>query len=173
MGAGGFTLSAAYAKENNFTYVDIDPQIKKIVEKDFISKVNGTFISADARSFLRENKKLYDVIVSDVYSNAITVPAELLTAEHIANIKRNLKIHGLAVFNIIANPYLEDRYSKHVDSTIRSVFKNCFTVPLNYTNEFTNVEYICKNDPNERDKTIYTDDKNSTSLEFFSASKHP
>ena len=46
LGAGGFTLSAEEAHSNYFTYVDIDPKIKSIVEKNFLEKIWMTVLKA-------------------------------------------------------------------------------------------------------------------------------
>ena len=129
IGSGGFTLSATGAHDNNFDYLDIDAKIKKIVKDNFLPNIIGNFIPEDARTYLSKKNKIYDVIVSDVYSNANTIPPELLTMEYFASLRNNLTKNGIAIFNIIINPTLDDPYSKHVDSTIRAIFKNCMVIP--------------------------------------------
>lgn len=166
IGAGGFTLSAEKVNNNNFTYVDIDPKIKQVVARNFLSQINGKFVAADARIFLNNNNNKYDVIVSDAYSNVDTIPTELITLEHFNNIKKHLVANGLAIFNIVAKPFLADRYSKHLDSTIRNVFTNCMVIPKTYSNELTNIIYICKISNNESDKTIYSDNKNTATIDY-------
>lgn len=166
LGAGGFTLSAEKTYNNHFTYVDIDPKIKAIVEKHFLPKINGKFVAQDARFYLTKHLKQYDVIVSDVYNNALSIPTALLTSEYFVNIKNALKHDGLAIFNIIANPLLNDTYSKRVDSTIRSVFGNCLSIPIRYSNNLTNIIYVCHPSKNSHDKTIYTDNNNTADLDF-------
>lgn len=173
LGAGGFTLSAENTHNNYFTYVDIDAKIKTIVTQNFLAKINGQFIAEDARTYVRNNKLPYDVIVSDVYSSITEIPAELLTKEHFANIKKNIVSGGYAIFNIIANPFFADNYSKRVDSTLRYVFKNCVAIPLKYANEMTNIIYICKIAATEKDTNIYADEKNTIDLDLFTKStKH-
>lgn len=167
LGAGGFTLSAANTYGNAFTYVDIDEHIKSVVEKNFLHPVSGTFVPEDARVYLNQNHKLFDVIVSDVYSNVNTIPPELLTIEHFYNIKRALTKDGFAIFNIIANPLLKDAYSKRIHNTITAVFKSCMSIPFNYNNEVTNIIYVCHKGDNESDNKVYTDDKNTVTLDFF------
>ena len=164
LGAGGFTISAASTHNNDFTYVDIDPKIKTIVEKNFLSKINGKFIAQDARTYLTKHPQQYDVIISDTYSNSLTIPATLLTREHFSNIKKALKHGGLAIFNIIANPLFKDAYTKRIDSTVRAVFNNCLAIPLSYANQATNIIYLC-NTNNENDTMIYTDNHNTADLD--------
>lgn len=165
IGAGGFTLSEGNS-DNKFTYVDVDKALYQQVSKKFLGPINGEFINADGRRFLKETQHQYDVIVSDVFSNRYSIPAHLLTREHIANIWRALRADGLAVFNIIAMPTLEDAYSKRVDNTLRSVFTSCMAMPLEYHQAMTNILYICKKSPREADKTIYRDDKNTSMLDL-------
>jgi predicted membrane-bound spermidine synthase len=167
LGAGGFTLSAAGTFGNNFTYVDIDPKIKNIVAKHFLPEIKGNFIAEDARTFFNHHKKIYDVIISDVYSNINTIPAELVTMEHLRNVKSYLADNGFAIFNIIANPFFDDPYSKRVNNTILTVFKNCTIIPLRYNRNFNNIIYVCHKTANENDSTVYTDDKNSVTMDFW------
>ena len=88
IGAGGFTISAAGAHENNFDYLDIDAKIKKLVKNNFLPNIIGNFIPEDARTYLQKKHKIYDVIISDVYSNANTIPPELLTIEYLATLAK-------------------------------------------------------------------------------------
>jgi spermidine synthase len=165
LGAGGFTLSAAGTNNNHFTYIDIDPKIAKIVTGDFLKKINGDFIAEDARIYLRNTNVQYDVIVSDTYNNRLSIPEELLTVEHWSNLHRVLKNNGLAIFNIISRPFLDDPYSKHIDNTIRQVFRNCMVIPLHYYDNAVNVIYLCKKSKNENDNGIYSDNHNTATLD--------
>ena len=59
----------------HFTYLDIDSTIKDIAEKYFLeTSINGLFVAEDARSYLINNRKLWDVIVIDLYSNVASIP---------------------------------------------------------------------------------------------------
>lgn len=167
LGAGGFTLSAGETQANRFTYIDIDPKIKPIVEHHFLAPVKGEFISADARAYLHKAWQSFDVVVGDTYSNQTAIPAHLLTREYFIAVAQALKPDGIAVFNIIARPTLADSYSKGIDNTIRSVFKNCMAVPLHYTAQPTNIIYICKKTLSEKDDMVYTDNMNRATLDYF------
>ena len=171
LGAGGFTLSAAETHGNHFTYVDIDPKIKSIVEKNFLNKINGEFVAQDARIYLTKHPKEYDVIISDVYSNFLSIPSSLITYEYFNSIKNALKPKGTAIFNIMAKPFLNDNFSKRVDSTIRAVFTNCLAIPLTYSDNYTNIIYVCRINKNQNDKTIYTDNLNSAEIDSISLFK--
>lgn len=165
LGAGGFSLTTNGTQNNNVTYVDIDKHLKKIAVPNFIAKINGHMIADDARHYIHFNKIQYQAIVIDVYSNVHSIPAYLLTQEFFTDIKLSLTEKGTAIFNIIANPTLSDSYSKHIDNTLRGVFRNCMTKPMHFLNAYTNILYICTKDKNEIDDGIYTDNLNAASLE--------
>lgn len=172
LGAGGFTLSAAQTFGNHFTYVDIDPAIYQVVKQHFLENIQGKFVAADARQFVREHPHSYDVIVSDTYSNSQTIPPHLLTQEYFADLKRALKPNGIAVFNIIGSPLLNTTYTKRVDNTIRSVFSSCTMNPLVHSwQQEQNLIYICQINNEASDNMIYTDDRNEVSVDYFKAKK--
>jgi len=164
LGAGAFSISTCDTHNNQFVYVDIDPNLKEIVENHVAARVNGEFIAADARLFLRKNIAKFDVIISDVYSHKRTIPQHLITKEYFSLVAQNTKPNGLAIFNIIMNPLLKDAYSIKIDNTIRSVFEFCTTTALGYSEFLTNVLYVCDLDKKKKISNIYTDN-NSTALD--------
>lgn len=170
LGAGGFTLSAEQTFGNQFTYVDIDPAIYKLVQQHFLKHIQGNFIAADARQFVREHPQHFDVIVADTYSNRQAIPLHLLSREYFLDLKRALKANGIAVFNIIGSPLLNTSYTKRLDNTIRSVFDSCTMSPLTYSwQQPQNLIYICQLNAQALDNTIYTDDHNQSSIDYFKA----
>jgi hypothetical protein len=61
---------------------------------------------------------------------------------------------------------MDDPYSKHMDTTIRSIFANCMVIPVRYvTYRDTNLVYVCKKSAREQDKALYTDDLNRSTME--------
>lgn len=167
LGAGGFTLSAKNTFDNHFTYVDIDPNLAKIAKPAFISAINGKFIGEDARLYVQKFHDAYDAIVSDVYSNQHAVPPALLTLQYFLSVKHALKPNGTAIFNIIANPMLNNPYAKRVDNTIRAAFGNCMVIPLAYVNQNVNIIYVCNKAATSSDHTVYTDDKNTATIDYY------
>lgn len=168
LGAGGFTLSAAGTYGNHFTYVDIDPKIYSLVQQHFLSPIQGDFVAADARLFVKSHPHAYDVIISDVYSNVHTIPAHLLSKEYFVDLKTALKPDGIAIFNIIVTPLLNSTYAKRVDNTIRRVFPACTVSPVEFSwHQPRNVLYVCQLSRQMEDNTVYSDDKNQASLDFY------
>ncbi len=172
VGAGGFSLSAESTFGNHFTYIDIDGDIKLIAEKNLLNgPIKGDFITSDARSYFSRKKKKYDVIISDAYRNANNLPVSLLTQEYYLEVYDHLKLGGLAVFNIIAQPFFDNRFSKTTDNTLSSIFKNCVKYPLSFEKEVANIIYLCKRTTNEGLTTLYTDNLNRASLDQYQAKK--
>ncbi len=172
LGAGGFSLSAENTFGNRFTYVDIDKDIESVVKSHFLDKIEGQLVVNDARYFLNSTKNQYDVIFSDVYSSAKTIPTHLLTHEYFAAVNQVLRSQGIAVINIIAKPTLEDDYSQKVDNTIRSVFHHCMVIPTRYTSEVNNILYFCQKNPKLNARSLFTDDLNQATFDFFNLIKN-
>lgn len=168
LGAGGFTLSAGDTKTNHFTYVDIDDRIQQVVEPQFLKKINGELIAADARHYIKATQKKYDVIVVDAYSNITSIPAHLLTAQFMHETKKRLKNNGYVLINIIANPFFNDAYSRRIDNTIRNAFGSCAVAPLHYRNAITNIIYVCNNHTDMQDNVVYTDNLNNSTMDSYS-----
>ncbi|MDI1352778.1 MAG: fused MFS/spermidine synthase [bacterium] len=170
IGAGGFSLSAQGTHDNEVTYIDIDPEIKKIAESQFLQEpIKGTFFGQDARRFLNQHQTLFDVVVSDVYTHQTTMPPALLTVEYFQSINSHLKPSGLALFNIIANSSFGDEYSQIVANTIHVAFPYCEIIPLNEKGPFSNIIYICHK--TAENKKIYSDNLNTSTLDYFNSSQ--
>ena len=173
LGAGGFTFSAAGTHGANVTYVDIDPAIKPIAEAYFLkNRIQGQLIAYDARAFLLTNKKRWDVILVDLYTNAATIPQHTATYEFFSLVNTRLVDDGLAVLNIAANPKLNDRYSVAMDATVRQAMAGCITDITGYKDALVNIIYFCS----RRDEThrtvasIYHDDKTKVTIDGYFAS---
>ena len=170
LGAGGFTLSANNnIPDNNFTYVDIDPDIKKVAEKHFLGKkIKGKFIAEDARLFVKKSKIKYDAILVDLYSNKSTIPWHVLTSEFVSDVKKATAEGGIVIFNIIAGGFFDDQYGKNIYNTINYNFPYCHSFPFSYKNGKTNILYACKN-VKETKKSIYIDDVSRSPIEEISS----
>lgn len=166
LGAGGFTLSENVDPQHTFTYVDIDPDLSSVVEKHFLDKIKGKVISQDARVYMNQLEEQYDVVFSDVYNTPAAIPSHLITQEYFEDIHRAIKPGGIAVFNLIMNPTLKTDYAKRTDNTLRSVFKNCMSIPLSYRSTAVNILYVCSITKNEGDTLIYTDDLNRSEIDL-------
>lgn len=176
IGTGGFTFGLEDEK-NDYTYVDIDASLKDVAEQDFLKRPlapNKKFVAEDARAFLAHQTKKYDLVMLDTYSGLVTIPEYLLTREYFQQVKNVMKDGGVMIANIIAAPQFEDRLSRHMDNTIRSVFPHVNRqIPSpdyeiwdnNGQYETTNVLYSYKKNAEENASMIYTDDKNQSFID--------
>lgn len=169
IGAGGFVMSYG-VKDNNFSFVDIDPQIKEIAEKSFLKRnINGKFIAMDGRGYVNSSKDKFDIVVSDAYSGARSIPESLTTYEYFKKLKNITKEDGWIILNIISSPSFSNTFSKNMNLTIQKALGSCYTKISDYSKEMTNIIYLCKNVSSEN---IYTDDKVNSNSEYFKATEN-
>lgn len=166
LGAGGFSLSAEKTNNNKFIYVDIDPQLERLVSNNFLDNINGSYIAQDARSYLIDNSDKYSAIIVDTYGQGISMPAHLLTREYFDLIADHLTDDGLVLLNIIANPSFNDDYSAAINNTILSSFSGCNIFPSSFRgDDFANIIYVCRNNRKGKITKLYTDNKNQALLD--------
>lgn len=179
IGAGGFTLGLE-DQRNHYTYVDIDPDLKKVAETHFIQHPlggNKQFIAASAREFVRNHDKQYDLILIDTFTNIFSIPMETTTAEFLKDSKKLLKQNGVLLVNVVMHPDFSDRFSVRYDHTFASVFPTYSRQILGMLEPWAtkekqetylnNVIYIYFDRPLVEDRAIYTDDKNSYSIDRY------
>ncbi len=172
IGAGGFTVGLE-DKSNNYIYVDVDKDLKKITEEMFLMKkldANKKFIVQDANQFLKESKQKYDVIVLDTYSSKSYIPQDLVTKEYFTRAKHNLKDGGVLLLNTIVSPSFSDDFSMNLDNTLRQVFShNLRSQVINGFNAWqkdkrSNVIYIYYH--HENPNSIYSLNKNISFYDY-------
>ena len=119
LGAGGFTLSHREPL-NRYTYVDIDPAIRAIAERDFLREpVRGEFIATDARRFVNQTAHRYDAVVVDVYSSRNSIPGHLVTREFWRDTRHALKPDGVMLANLILDGRLASSYAGEPGAAVR------------------------------------------------------
>jgi hypothetical protein len=171
VGAGGFTLGLDDNK-NQYTFVDIDPALKDISEKYFLKQKlgpNKKFVAASARAFVNKPDQLYDLIVLDTYTNTFSIPMETTTREYLESIKKLLKPDGVLIANIISKTDFSDVFTVRYDNTFTSVFPNhsrqVVSKPTSTRGREGNIIYTYFHNSFVNDRTIYTDDKNTYSID--------
>lgn len=174
IGAGGFTIGLA-DKFNHYTFVDIDPKLKNIAEKYLIQEplsANKQFVAESARAFLHHTSNQYDLILVDTYTHIVSVPMETTTREFLLEVKQHLHTNGIVVVNQIMSPDFHDRFGVRYNNTFASVFPVYTRQVLGDFNPWAtkenilNVLYIYYNRPHINDKMVYTDDRNTYSLDY-------
>lgn len=175
IGAGGFTVGRRDTF-NNYAFVDIDGALLDVTEKHFLREKlspNKKFIAASARAFLNGDSKQYDLVVIDVYTMPNSIPMECVTQEFLIAVKEHLKPEGIIVANVISQPTLSDDFSVRYSNTFASVFPvhsrqiiGAFDPwSKDADNNNRNVLYLYFNNPHASDNIIYSDDRNTYSLD--------
>lgn len=172
IGAGGFTLGDTDDK-HRYAYVDIDPDMQKVVEKHFLPAplgANKKFFPMSARAYLRQDKGLYDLIILDAYTNTISLPMECTSREFFEAVKARLKPGGVVVANVVASPVFGDKFTTRYHNTFAAVFPRFSREVVTGFDAWAekpgvrNTLYVYFNrDTAQGDETVYTDDKNSFS----------
>lgn len=167
IGAGGFAIGRTDNK-NNYTYVDIDPDLKDISEILFLKEKlgeNKKFAALPARAFLQQDTNKYDLIILDIFSGPSLSPEHLVTHEFFEQVKNHLKEGGAMAGNYVASGSYQDEFSQRLDNTLRAVFprlgRHLFRPVITGDNaqDWGNVGYyyIHRTDTAQ---DIYTDDLN-------------
>lgn len=159
LGGGAYTLPMALAKQYpqaSIDVVEIDPELVAIAKAHFgyITPPNVTEIAMDARVFVNQAARQYDVVLVDVFGDD-SIPESLFTAEYGRAIKGMVASGGIVVLNTIAGnggacgelfsvamrPYVDNfaqgYYTMQLPSSRRSniiaVFGENPVVPLYYS----------------------------------------
>ncbi|MFC4175035.1 fused MFS/spermidine synthase [Microvirga sp. GCM10011540] len=169
IGAGGFTIGLE-DRVNTYTYVDIDPALREVSEEHFLRRPltpNKTFVPESARAFLRRNNQTYDVIVLDAFTNRLNLPPDLITREAFMAVEQALAPGGRVIMNVITSPTFEDRFSRSIDATIRSVFPfvSRHVLPQTQVGSVASVLYLGGGHEGEPYE-IYTDNRNRSFLDY-------
>ena len=169
LGAGGFTLSHQ-EPTNRYTYVDIDPAIRSIAEKQFLHEpIRGAFIVDDARHFVamtaHDRTTRYDAVVVDVYSSHQNIPGHLVTREFWRDTRTILKPDGVMLANLILDSRLSSDYARNLLATIESVYDRCAVEILHKDRPLANVEVLCHNSTKNPAVRLYSDEKNPADID--------
>ena len=109
LGGGTFTLPEYLAQELPDTTIDvveIDPRLEEIATEYFMydSPENVNLIFSDARTYVNQSTKEYDVIIADVYGDS-SIPFSLITKEYGEAVSARLSPDGIVLANIIGGIY--------------------------------------------------------------------
>ena len=167
LGAGGFTIGLK-DDFHNYTFLDIEKDLKEISEQRFLEKKltpNKKFIALDAYLYMLNEQKKFDLIVVDVFSAVYSIPMNFVTVDFFNMVKQSLKENGIMVANIITSASFDNSFSKRVDNTLRAVFLHYLDrhvlQPYNpyESGGLVNVEYVYYNYP--VDNAVYSLNKNT------------
>lgn len=128
LGGGAFTYVSEFFRrvpDGSLDVVELDPHFAILAEKyfDLASHPGLSIITSDARTYLNQNHKKYDVINLDVFTSRAIVPFHMTTQETAKRISEMLAPHGVVVMNLISAVKGTGSYFLRAEfSTYRSVF---------------------------------------------------
>lgn len=165
LGAGGFTLSQGDTR-NRFTYVDIDPAIREIAERDYLhAPVVGEFVAADARRYVATSARKFDVVVVDVYSSGTSIPAHLVTREFWRETHGVLRAGGVMAANLILDAKLASPYARNLLATIQAEYGACAVEVLMPRRRLSNVLVWCHASGEVELPALYSDERNRADVD--------
>ena len=160
LGAGGFTLSLGETR-NRYTYVDIDPAIRRLAEQHFLrGEIRGEFVADDARRYVARSERRFAAVVVDVYSAHTAIPSHLVTREFWADTRRVLETDGVMIANLILDGRLASDYARNLLATIEAEYGRCAVDVLHKGRPLANVEVTCFAGNRPAASTIYRDERN-------------
>lgn len=130
MGSGKIINDLEFLFEdlNRIDVVDLESNIVRIAKDFFNFKESKkfNFILQDGITYLRKNKRKYDLIIVDVANND-GIDIRFLSNEYFELIKKSLKKSGIFVSNMCASPDFENPkniFFKEYFPTYKTYFKN-------------------------------------------------
>jgi spermidine synthase len=108
LGGGGFSFpkyALAHYPELQIDVVELDPGIVSLSRSHFGLSQDPRLkvIEEDARTFLQNNTKRYDVILCDVFTSHYSIPFHLVTVEAVEHMRRALSPSGVVLVNVLAS----------------------------------------------------------------------
>jgi spermidine synthase len=168
LGAAGRTLGRDAGCLLRPTFVDIDPAQATLSKRLLFGPPAGPLVVADARAWLRAQKRRWPAIVADAYSHRTSLPTHLATIEFYRTVRDTLVDGGTAIFNVISLPR-QQAFRTRTDRSIRAVFADCETLSVavladgaaawaaDDDEQTDNVLYRCVRGDLDGDRTIYSD----------------
>jgi spermidine synthase len=126
LGLGGGTIANILQNGLGFNVdaVDLDERVAEVAQQYFVLSNNVNVIVDDARHYLEETHKKYDVILFDVYRGE-GPPPHVFTIESLAKTKSLLKESGLIIVNFTG--FLDGKAGR----AARSIYKTLLAAGLN------------------------------------------
>lgn len=179
LGGGAFNYVSEFFRRvpaGSLDVVELDPQFVLIARKYFalVSHPELSIIAADARTYLNQSKKKYDVIYVDVFGSREVVPFYMTTQEAAQRLYGMLGAHGLVVMNVFSEiEGTRGRFLRAELATYRSIFPRVEMFNLGANPEaLQNVMLVAFKDPaepiwtsNDPDITAYLSHRWTEALE--------
>lgn len=104
IGGGAYSIPKALLKDSPDLYIDvteIEPELFSLAKQYFNLQENIRLVNytEDGRYYLTKNKKIYDLMVTDVYYSFFSIPIQFTTKEFFELAKNRLSENGVFVGN--------------------------------------------------------------------------
>lgn len=132
IGGGAFTYPRDFIKnypDAKMDVVEIDPGMTDVARKYFSlnDEKNLTIYHQDARTYLNESKKKYDVIFGDAFNSISEIPFQLTTKEVVIKEYEALNNGGVIMVNIISAIEGEKgKFARAEYATYKKIFPQVF-----------------------------------------------
>lgn len=130
LGGGAYSFPKfvlQYYPNTSLDVVEIDPGITKVAEKYFNFKANDAIkiFHQDARSFVNNTSKKYDLIILDAFASSPTVPFYLVTDQFFADLSELLNPNGALIINFLASITGEtSAFTQALHKTVKTHFNS-------------------------------------------------
>ncbi|MDZ4243603.1 MAG: fused MFS/spermidine synthase, partial [Candidatus Doudnabacteria bacterium] len=148
IGGGAYTYPRDFI--NNYPnakmdVVEIDSGMTEIARKYFGLKDEKSLViyHQDARIYLNENKKKYDVIFGDAFNSALAIPFQLTTKEAVRKEYDALNDGGVIMVNILSAIEGEKgKFARAEYATYKEVFPQTFLFAVQNANDGSEIQNI-------------------------------
>lgn len=127
LGGGAFSYPKYFIShypEKTLDVVEIDKKFTQLAKEYFFltEKPNLHIYHEDARVYLNQNKKRYDVILNDCYNQNLSIPYHLVTQEFVQSVKNSLSPKGCYILNVVSPVEGNNKFLSSIVQTIQTVF---------------------------------------------------
>ncbi|MDA8254809.1 MAG: fused MFS/spermidine synthase [Betaproteobacteria bacterium] len=109
--------------------IDIDPAVVEMAETHFNLRLKRPAIIEDARYFLAQDGRAFDIVIMDAFTGD-TTPSHLLSQEALARVMARLAPDGVVALNLIASNRADSRLLPAVVRTLHTQFSQVAYFPL-------------------------------------------
>jgi len=109
--------------------IELDPDVSAVARTFFrLDAQKGlSVINDDARSYLQQSNKKYDLVIADAFTGALYIPSSLATRKYFSIIRERLSDEGIFAQHLLSHDS-NDYMSRCITGTIRSVFPYVYRV---------------------------------------------
>jgi spermidine synthase len=109
VGGGAYSIPEyiqARYPASEVTVAEIDPAVTDAAKRFFLGPSAGSIrtVEADGRVFLQRSAAQYDLIYTDAYNGAFSVPWHLASREALAAMRDALRDDGILIMNVASSP---------------------------------------------------------------------